>query len=143
MSQSPQITKTEWRWAVGWSLVLLVLSAVPYLIAAYTAPEGWNFAGILVNPLDGHSYLAKMAQGAAGNWQFHLTYTPEAHDGAYIFLLYLGLGHLAALTGLSNILVFHLARLAAGLVLALSVAASAMPCVFERLSRMSRKFSRT
>ncbi len=86
-----------------------------------TAPEGWHFAGILVNPYDGQSYLAKMRQGADGYWLFHLTYTPEPHDGAFIFLFYIALGHLAVLTHLPLIVVFHLARLSAGLILLLIV----------------------
>ncbi|MCB0156248.1 MAG: hypothetical protein KDF65_15740 [Anaerolineae bacterium] len=102
------------RWALGWALVLLLLSCLPYLIALFAAPEGWHFAGFLVNPLDGHSYLAKMQQGAAGNWLFHLTYTPETHQGAFIFVFYLALGHLARLTGLPLIVMFHLARLTTG-----------------------------
>jgi hypothetical protein len=108
------IRPEEWRWAGGWSLVLLVLSCVPYLIAARLAPDGWQFAGFMVNPYDGHSYLAKMQQGVGGSWLFHLTYTPEPHPGTFIFTFYLGLGRLAALTGLPLIWIFHLARLAAG-----------------------------
>jgi hypothetical protein len=111
----PQITRQEWRWATGWSITLLILSCILYLIATLAAPEGWQFAGILVNPLDGHSYLAKIRQGLEGNWLFHLTYTPEPHDGAFIFTFYLALGHLAAFLRLPPILVFHLARLVAGL----------------------------
>jgi len=104
-----------WRWAVGWSVGVLALSCLPYLFATLTAPEGWQFVGFLVNPLDGNSYLAKMEQGRAGNWLFHLTYSPEPHRGAFIFTFYLALGHVSKLTGLSNIIIFHLARLLAGL----------------------------
>lgn len=114
-----EIPSTEWRWAMVWSLTLLALSCLPYLVAANAAPPGWQFAGILVNPLDGHSYLAKMQQGAAGDWLFQLTYTPEPHAGVFIFTFYLALGHLSSWTGLSKIWVFHLARLAAGLFLLL------------------------
>jgi len=117
MSQQPQISARAWRWAIGWSITILLLSCVPYLIAWRLAPAGWQFAGLMVNPLDGHSYLAKMQQGAVGSWLFHLTYTPEPHRGAFIFTFYLALGHLAALTGLPAIWVFHLARLAAGFLL--------------------------
>jgi len=112
---SPQITRQEWRWATGWAVALVLLSGLPYLLAALAAPAGWHFAGLLTNPLDGHSYMAKMQQGAAGNWLFHLAYTPEPHPSAFIFTFYLALGHLAALTGLPNPVVFHAARLAAGL----------------------------
>lgn len=109
-----EVTRQEWRWAGGWSVVILLLSCVPYLLAVWFTPEGWHFAGILVNPLDGHSYLAKMRQGFEGQWLFHLTYTPEPHQGAFIFTFYLALGHLARVTGLPLIYVFHLARLLAG-----------------------------
>lgn len=114
MKETP-ITPQEWRWAVGWSVTVMLLSCLPYLIAAATAPPGWQFAGILVNPYDGNSYLAKIQQGMAGDWLFHLTYTPEPHEGAFIFTFYLALGHVAALLGLPPIWVFHLARVAAGL----------------------------
>ena len=109
----------EWRWT-GWAIAILALSCVPYAIATLMAPQGWQFAGILVNPLDGHSYMAKMQQGEAGNWLFHLTYTPEPHDGAFIFTFYLALGHLARFLGLPKIIIFHLARLLAGLGLLLA-----------------------
>jgi hypothetical protein len=105
------------RWAFGWSITILLLSCVPYLIALYLAPDGWHFAGFLTNPLDGHSYLAKMQQGAAGQWLFHLTYSPEPDEGAFIFIFYLALGHLARLTHLPLIVMFHLARLVAGFLL--------------------------
>ena len=102
------------RWPTLWSISILILSCLPYAIASLNSPAGWQFAGILVNPLDGHSYLAKMAQGQAGAWLFHLTYSPEPHDGAFIFTFYLVLGHIARLTQLSPILIFHAARLVAG-----------------------------
>lgn len=117
--KNPHITPQEWRWAIGWAIALVLLSCLPYLIAALTAPAGWQFAGILVNPYDGHSYLAKIRQGMAGNWLFHLTYTPEPHTGAFIFTFYLTLGHVGALLGLPPIWTFHLVRVAAGLVLLL------------------------
>lgn len=116
-TSSSSIPAQEWRWAIGWSLLILLLSCGPYLLATWAAPDGWEFGGFLVNPQDGHSYLAKMRQGADGNWLFQLTYTPEPHQGAFIFTFYLALGHLAALTHLPLIYMFHLARLLSGLLL--------------------------
>ncbi|MFN8457633.1 MAG: hypothetical protein U0401_23745 [Anaerolineae bacterium] len=114
MPYSLQITRQEWRWAIGWSITFLVASCIPYLIALAVTPAGWQFGGILVNPLDGQSYLAKIQQGIAGNWLFHLTYTPEPHSGVFVYIFYLMLGHLAALLRLSPVLVFHVARLVSG-----------------------------
>ena len=104
-----------WVWA--YSLIILALTCLPYLIAWAATPVGYQFTGLLVNPLDGHSYLAKMRQGWEGAWLFHLSYTPEPHAGAAIFLFYLALGHVARGTGLSLIAVYHVARVLAGLAL--------------------------
>jgi hypothetical protein len=131
----PLISTKEWHWAILWSVAVLSLTCIPYVIAASTAPEGWHFAGILVNPLDGQSYLAKMQQGLMGDWLFHLTFTPEAHDGALIFTFYLALGHAAALTGLPKPVVFQLARLLAAfglLLMAFRFTARVTPDPFER-----------
>lgn len=117
MTPAPQITRAEWRWALGWALVVLAVSTAPLVVAALVAPAGWSFGGLLVNPVDGHTYLAKMAQGSAGSWLFHLPFTHETHDGAFIFTFYLALGHLSRLSSLPPVWVFHLARLAAGLFL--------------------------
>ena len=68
------------------------------------------FLDFLYNPQDGNSYLAKMYQGWEGNWRFVLPYTAEAGEGAYLFLFYILLGHIARVCGLSPILIFHLVR---------------------------------
>lgn len=101
------------------SLVILVMIILPYWIAQ-TAPEpGLIFGGFLLNPLDGNTYLAKMQQGWQGAWAFQLPYSAEPNSGAYLFLFYLFLGHLAHWLSLPTVLVFHAARiLSAGLLLA-------------------------
>jgi hypothetical protein len=114
---TPLIPRSEWRWAIGWSLALLVLLNLPYALALIFTPTGWQFYGFLLNPLDGHSYLAKMDQGWRGGWKFYLSFSPEAHEGVYIFTFYLALGHLARLVGWPAIVVFHLARLLSGAIL--------------------------
>jgi hypothetical protein len=118
METDGHVPARDWRWVLIWAGVILAVSCLPYLIAWVATPSGYQFGGILVNPFDGNSYLAKMRQGWAGMWQFHLTYTPEPHDGAYIiYLFYLGLGHVARLMGLPLVLIYHAARVLAGLAL--------------------------
>jgi hypothetical protein len=125
------IPKKEWGWTLACASVIVALSCLPYLIAWIATPPGYQFGGILVNPFDGNSYLAKMRQGWAGSWQFHLTYTPEPHDGApIIYFFYLGLGHVARWTGLPLILVYHAARLLGGLAL--------LTTTFVFLARLTR-----
>lgn len=101
------------RWVTLWIVVILAVSCAPYLIAWAAAPEGKVFGGILYNPLDGHSYLAKMRQGWGGGWLFRLPFTEEPQQGAFVFTLYLLLGHAARTLSLSLPLTFHLARILA------------------------------
>ncbi len=114
---STAIPGKEIRWVLLWSISILGLSCLPYLYACLVTPDDMQFTGLLSNPTDGNSYLAKMRQGAQGNWLFHLPYTSEDHDGAFIFTYYLFLGRLSALLGLPLILTYHLARVVNSLIL--------------------------
>jgi len=96
-------------------VILAIGISLPYMLAARAADGEHVFGGFLANPLDGNSYLAKMQQGLAGGWEFSLTYSPQGGNGAFIFLFYLFLGHLAGWIGLPLILVFHLARILASI----------------------------
>ena len=108
--------------------VVLIFIGLPYLLAVAWQGHDFFFSGFLLNPIDGNSYLAKMYQGWAGEWKFHLTYTAAAYpaqagSGAYLFLFYLFLGHLARWLGLPLIVLFHVARLAGASVMVFSLAA--------------------
>lgn len=109
------ITAAEWRWALTLSVVALGLTTLPYLLAWALTPPGHHFTGFVAYLSDGNTYLAKMEQGRRGAWLYTLVYSPEPHDGAFVWGLYLLLGKLAGLLHLPNILVLHVARLAAGL----------------------------
>ncbi len=112
------IERREWRWVAWVALVVVAVSWLPYLVAWAVAPPSAHFAGMIYNPLDGQSYLAKMRLGAGGTWLFHLLYTPDPPQGAApIFLFHLLLGHLARWLGLSLLAVYHGARTAGGLAL--------------------------
>lgn len=87
----------------------------PYLLAWRTAGSEYVFGGFLFNPIDGYSYLAKMRQGWDGAWRFVLPFSAQPGSGAYIYLFYILLGHIARLTSLSLQLTFHLARLVSAL----------------------------
>jgi hypothetical protein len=109
------------RWIAFVALALIVVGSAPYLVAWLARPTGMYFTGLLFNPLDGNSYIAKMRQGLNGSWLFHLPYTPEPQQGAPIFLFHLGLGHLARLTGAPLIIIYHGARLIGGVVILLAI----------------------
>jgi len=106
-------------WAV--TALVLLLVTVPFWLAARAGGEGHVFSGLLLNPIDGYTYLAKMYQGWQGNWRARLPFTAQPGPGAYIFTYYLFLGHLARLLRLSLPLTFTLARVFGALVMLLAL----------------------
>lgn len=112
----------RFSWLLGIILTAVLLGAVlPYIYAAGQSNQEFIFGGFLLNPIDGNSYLAKMYQGWRGDWRFTLPYSAEAGQGAYLFLYYLALGHLARLSGTSLVIFFHIARLTSIVVMLLSL----------------------
>ena len=99
------------------SVIVIVLIVVPYLYAFQMNNTESVFGGFLINPIDGHSYLAKMQQGFRGEWKFVLPFTAEAGSGAYLFLFYLGLGHLGRILNLPLLVVFHSFRILGSIML--------------------------
>jgi hypothetical protein len=104
------------RWvAAGLAGATALVLLIPVWQATRLAPAGTTFAGFLLNPIDGFSYLAKMRQGLDGSWSFRLPYAPEPGAAAFLFPYYLLLGHLARLLHVDLLVVLHAARtLAAG-----------------------------
>jgi len=92
------------------SCLVILLITIPFIYASQAGSAESGFGGFLINPIDGHSYLAKMQLGYQGGWKFVLPYTAEPGEGAYLFLLYIGLGHIARIVSLPLLAVFHIAR---------------------------------
>src|SRR5579859_4882016 len=97
-NNAPAISPSEWRWVIILSGLLVAVTLLPYAwaFASNTPIAGWQFMGILPNPQDGATYLAKIGEGARGAWLFTLPYTPESsaqYNGAAINEFYLLLGH--------------------------------------------------
>ena len=105
------------------SCLVILLVTIPYLFAFQASNEKFDFGGFLINPTDGHSYLAKMHQGYRGDWKFVLPYTTDQGEGAYLFLFYLGLGHIARILNLPLALVYHISRLLSAIILLWSMSA--------------------
>ncbi|MCC6146500.1 MAG: hypothetical protein IT308_02915 [Anaerolineaceae bacterium] len=120
-------------------LLFLVATNILYVVGFLADGQGKVFSGLIQNPIDGNSYLAKMYQGYLGEWKFHLPYSIEKGEGAYLFLFYIGLGHLSRLLGMPLIAVFHLARLSASVMLFVAIHLFienriAAPVFFKRLA---------
>lgn len=91
---------------------LIIIINLLFLWYAYqSAGTKYVFGGLLYNTIDGQSYFVKMKEGFNGAWRFTLAYSCEKSNGAYVFLYYLLLGHIARWMGISIPFMFHFARL--------------------------------
>jgi len=98
------------KWWRGMLVAALFVASMPYLLVWLGAGKDYIYTGLLYNPYDGYTYLAKMREGWMGAWRFTLPYTPHPGSGAYLYLFHIALGHLARLLHLSLPFVYNLAR---------------------------------
>ena len=96
------------------TLLLVVLGILPFWIAWKTTPQGMEFSGALVNPDDMSIYLSAVRQGREGELLFHFNSSPETIAPRITHATYMAVGFIGRLTGLSNILLFHIYRILAG-----------------------------
>ncbi|MBI9049513.1 MAG: hypothetical protein JEZ00_08835 [Anaerolineaceae bacterium] len=89
----------------------LLLVSVPYIIGWFVQGPDAYFSGLILNPIDGYSYFAKMYQGYSGEWLFRLSFTADPGKPAFLFEFYILLGQLSRLLNLSIPIVYHLTRL--------------------------------
>ncbi|NDJ62467.1 MAG: hypothetical protein GYB67_15170 [Chloroflexi bacterium] len=89
------ISWREWRRVILFTLLILALTTLPYLIGWGSQGEDWRFSGLVFGVEDGNSYLGKLRLGMRGFSEFSLFYTSEPHDSAPLLLLYLLPGQIA------------------------------------------------
>jgi hypothetical protein len=90
---------------------VLLWANLPYLVGYVVQDSRHLFSGFFIFEQDGFSYLAKMRQGAQGNWLFRLPYTTEPYRGAFLYIFYLVSGKLSHVLGMTQIAFYHLIRL--------------------------------
>src|ERR1051326_1843805 len=100
----------EWWLPLTVGLVLAVVTLIPYLYAYAVQPQGRVFVGFFYLWDDATTYVAKMREGWEGLWPWQNRYTTESSPPAYLFMFWIVLGHVAGITHLPLVAVFHLAR---------------------------------
>lgn len=120
MAQNDSLRKRQWF--LIFSGLIVLLSTMPYLVGRAITPAGFHFTGLLLNPIDGQSYLAKIGQGAGGSWLFTLPYTSEPQQPVFIYPFYLLLGHLApANSPVVYVVLYHAVRIVFGFLLLVAI----------------------
>ncbi len=118
-----QASTSEWRWVLVVGSIVLVVVSIPLLYAFWvdaSQPEN-VFMGLVANPLDGATYLSKIRLGQEGYWRTIFRHTPNATEGAYVTLLYNGLGQLSRYMGVSPEIAYHAGRIVASLLMFMAI----------------------
>lgn len=99
-------------WLLVFSIIVVTVTSIPYLVAFETQGEDWRFTGFVFGVEDGNSYIGKMLRGASGDWLFRTPYSSIDQKGVIAFLPYLLLGKLSAPPGqhIQLVALFHLFR---------------------------------
>ncbi len=92
-------------------ILFLLFQLLPYIYGYHIQGEDKVFSGFILQWNDNNTYLAKMNQGAHGNWLFQLDYAQEPGTPTFIYPFYLLLGHIAHWFNLSLIFTYHATRL--------------------------------
>lgn len=106
-----------WGQALALGAVLGLVTLVPYLYAWSAAPPGHRFMGFFFLGDDANTYLAKMREGWEGSWRWTNRYSSEGGRGAWFFIFWIFLGHVAAWAHVSLMATFHAARVAGAIAL--------------------------
>jgi hypothetical protein len=100
------------KWLISLAIFLIIITTIPYLIGYFIEGSGWKFTGFLFGVEDGNSYIAKMLNGANGDWLFRTPYTAMEQAGFVAFLPFILLGKLTSQPGQHDQLVaiYHIFR---------------------------------
>ena len=117
------VTSAEWRWVTRIASALVGLAALPllWLLLHGTTGDHREFMGVLHGYQSSAIDLTRIFQGKEGDWLTHYLHTPEPHGGTLIGVFYALLGQLARLTTLAPMVIFHIARCGAAMVMYLSL----------------------
>jgi hypothetical protein len=116
------IALDEHRWAIAVAMSVLLLTLIPPTVGRLLGPSDRVHLGMYWYSTDYSAYLAAMREGAtSASWLVHSHFTPEAHDPAFMFPLYVALGKLAHVAGAAPETLFTMAELAARMVLLVSL----------------------
>lgn len=117
------VSQSEWRWVTLVSALLILLAMLPFIIAGFITSnyDDSQFMGILHRHNEGAANLSHMMEGSRGELSIRYLHTPEPQRGMLLEPLYALLGQLARATQLEPLVVFHLARIGAALIMYLSL----------------------
>jgi hypothetical protein len=126
----------ELPWLGAAAGVMVVLCALPYVVASLVGPNDLERIGTFWFVKDFSQYAAAMREGARQpGWLIHDHFSAEPHHAAFVYPLYVGMGKLAATVRVDPLVVFGLAEWLGRLTLVGAIYAFAAEFVRDRRAR--------
>lgn len=98
------VTRAEWAWVTVLTLLILVLTQIPATTTRVFGPDDRVHFGTYWYVSDFSQYRAAMREGATSNsWLVHDHFSAEPHEPVFMYPLYVGIGKVAAATGLPDL----------------------------------------
>lgn len=111
-----QITSAEWRWVLLCSTALVLLALAPFALLPMALDSDVGiFMGAVHDPDGTAAALATVRLGMQDEWLWRSLHTPEPQTGVVSDMVYIMLGHAARLGSVDPLVIFHVARVLAGL----------------------------
>lgn len=105
------ITKKEWIFITVIALLMIIITAVPYLYGYFVRGENMVYTGIHhFAPGDTNVYLSMIEQVKQDNNILINMYTSEPQLRLQVKPFWLAVGYMAKILNLSNLMAFHVAR---------------------------------
>lgn len=104
-----EITRREWMLVSGITLVVLLLTSLPYVYAVASAPPDRHFMGMMLDVPDHLQYFSWMRELTYANLAANKL-TPEPNAPLFFNLLWWGMGRTGALLGLDFVAMYQIMR---------------------------------
>ncbi len=118
---SLKILYSEKLFIISIAAIAVIFNLLPYVYQKQNSTPDKIYTGSFPIILDKPTYLAEMVQGKENNWKIIDKYTSEPQKPVLIYTLYVLMGHVARISGLSLESVFFIGRFFFGLILLYTV----------------------
>ncbi len=107
-----QIDRRERNFVLVLILVMVIITTLPYLYGYLNRPVGSYYTGKhAISSIDLYTYFSYFEQAKQDHFFFVDLYTSEPQPRENINLFFFAFGYLGKILGLSDLLIFHLARI--------------------------------
>lgn len=112
-----KVTASEWRFAIIAAVIVITATFLPVIYGVVNTPDRWQFTGVNhLNAEDTYSYLSWIEQGRQWHLLFQNVFDSGQQQRLIVQPLFLVMGFSGALTGLPNLIIYHVFRVVLGFI---------------------------